>query len=278
MLTLEERIYDVEEHTNYLDATFGKFMAQTEMILRSMARESRQFRQESEQFRRESRQFRQESEQFRREQTKQWQQFQEKVEKDRQQFQEKVEKNRRQFQEKVEKNRQQFREEYEKKRAEEREEDKRERGKLARQLGHIANRQGRLVEDIITPSIRRLAHEELGCGELEFFVARAKRRHIATGRFREFDALYIGEKAVLLNESKAFAKPEYVKKFVEFLKSGEFFQYFPEYADKPIVPVFSSLDIPENVLIYLTRHKIYAVGMGDEAMDVLNREEIDSAT
>ncbi|MFQ5617318.1 MAG: hypothetical protein ACE5GO_12770, partial [Anaerolineales bacterium] len=158
-----------------------------------------------------------------------------------------------------------------------RQEAKEDHRKLARQLGDIANRQGTLVEDIITPSIRRLAQDDLGCGELEFFSGRIEKRHAVTGKFREFDALYVGDKAVLLNESKTTARPEYAKKFVEFLQEGAFFQYFPEYSGRPIVPVFSSLYIPENVLKYLTRHKVYAVGMGDETMAVLNREQITSA-
>ena len=51
-------------------------------------------------------------------------------------------------------------------------------------------------------------------------------------------------------------------------------RYFPELAGKPIVPVFSSLSIPENIATYLTRHGVYAVAMGDDAMQVLNREAV----
>ena len=42
----------------------------------------------------------------------------------------------------------------------------------------------------------------------------------------------------------------------------------------PIVPVFSSLSIPADVVTYLTRRGIYAVAMGDEAMQVLNLDEV----
>ncbi|MBU4224729.1 MAG: hypothetical protein KKC71_02770 [Chloroflexi bacterium] len=149
-----------------------------------------------------------------------------------------------------------------------------DRRELARQLGDIANRLGTVVEDIIAPSLRRMACNELGCGELQVFTVRIEKRHTVTGQRREFDALYVGDKAVLLNESKATVRPEYAAAFVEFLQSGEFFQYFPEYAGRPVVPVFSSLYIPEEIVTYLTKHGIYAVGMGDETMEVLNREEV----
>ncbi|PIZ35302.1 MAG: hypothetical protein COY42_27075 [Armatimonadetes bacterium CG_4_10_14_0_8_um_filter_66_14] len=36
------------------------------------------------------------------------------------------------------------------------------------------------------------------------------------------------------------AKPECAKDFVEFLRNGEFARYFPAYADRPVVPAFSS--------------------------------------
>ena len=93
-------------------------------------------------------------------------------------------------------------------------------------------------------------------------------------REREFDALYVGTRAVLLNETKASARPEYATAFVEFLESGQFASYFPEYRKLPIVPVFSSLSIPPDVVTYLTRRGIYAVAMGDEAMQVINLEAV----
>jgi len=155
-----------------------------------------------------------------------------------------------------------------------REETRQEMRNLARQLGEISNRQGTLVEDLIAPSLRRMARVELDCGELEFFTVRIEKRHALTGQLREFDALYVGQQAILLNETKATARPQYVAEFVEFLSSGEFWRYFPEYTGRPIVPVFSSLYIPENVLEHLTRQRIYAVGMGKEAMEVLNLEQL----
>jgi hypothetical protein len=150
-----------------------------------------------------------------------------------------------------------------------------ERRELARQLGDIAHRIGTVVEDVIAPSLRRLAQEELGCGAERFFAVRlSKGRNDEPGRHREFDALYVGERAILLNESKATARPEYAQNFVAFLRSGEFFLDFPEYRDIPVLPVFSSLYLPADLVTYLTRQGIYAVAMGDEAMEVLNLEQI----
>jgi len=155
-----------------------------------------------------------------------------------------------------------------------REETKRDRKELFRQLGDISNKMGTIVEDMIAPSLRRMAEEELGCGSLTLFGYRLEKYHPLTRQRREFDVIAAGQKAVLFNDTKASARPEYAKEFWEFLQSGEFFTYFPEYMGQPLVPVFASLYIPDDVLTYLTRRGIYAVAMGDEMMEILNKEEV----
>ena len=150
----------------------------------------------------------------------------------------------------------------------------RERKEMNERMGELSNRMGTIVEDIVAPSIRRLAREVFECGDLQNFSTRTVRAHgDDPSREREFDALYVGTRAVLLNETKATARPEYARAFVEFLESGQFARYVPEYRELPIVPVFSSLSIPD-VVTYLTRRGIYAVAMGDEAMQVLNLDEV----
>jgi len=154
----------------------------------------------------------------------------------------------------------------------ERKQDRREWNK---RWGELANKQGTLVEDIVAPSLRRMAAEELGCGPVEFSAPRVEQRQPGDpSKRREFDFLYVGRDAVLLNETKSTAKPEYAKEFVEFLRSGQFALYFPGQTGKPLVPVFSSLYVPEDVVAYLTGHGVYVVAMGDEAMEVLNLEEV----
>ena len=167
------------------------------------------------------------------------------------------------------------REEAEREREEVRQQAARERKEMNQRWGELANKMGTIVEDIVAPSIRRLAREVFDCGDLRAFYTRTVRtRSDDPSREREFDALYVGTQAVLLNETKASARPEYAQEFVQFLESGQFAQYVPEYPRLPIVPVFSSLSIPADVVTYLTRRGIYAVAMGDEAMQVLNLDEV----
>ena len=169
------------------------------------------------------------------------------------------------------------REERKRDREERKREAARERKEMNQRMGELSNRMGTIVEDIVAPSIRRLAGEVFECGDLQSFSTRTVRTHgDDPSREREFDALYVGTRAVLLNETKATARPEYARAFVEFLESGQFARYVPEYRDLPIVPVFSSLSIPDDVVTYLTRRGIYAVAMGDEAMQVLNLQAVRS--
>ena len=163
--------------------------------------------------------------------------------------------------------------------ARDREEAARERQQMNKRWGELANKMGTVVEDIVAPSVRRLARELFECGDLVYFGTRQTvTRDDDRSRTREFDALYVGTRAVLLNETKSSPRPEDARAFVEFLRSGEFGKFFPQYRELPIVPAFSSLSIPDDMVTYLTRHRIYALAMGDEALQVLNLQAVRSGT
>ena len=151
----------------------------------------------------------------------------------------------------------------------------RDRKAMNRRWGELANKMGTVVQDIVAPSLRRIARDELGCGdERSFSVTMSRVRSDDPHYRREFDALYVGTQAVLLNETKSTALSEYARDFVGFLKSGQFALYFPEYRELPLVAVFSSLRLPDDVITYLTRNGIYAVSMGEETMQVRNRDAV----
>ena len=154
----------------------------------------------------------------------------------------------------------------------------RERRAMNRQWSELAAKMGTVVEDIVAPSVRRMAREVFDCGEQQLFICRIERvRSDDRSRRREFDALYVGDRAVLLNETKSTPWGSDVRRFVRLVRSGEFFLYFPEYKDLPVVPVFSSLSLPDNLVTQLTRNGVYALAMGDEAMQVLNLDAVREA-
>ncbi|HHT9111203.1 MAG TPA: hypothetical protein ACFYDZ_08620, partial [Candidatus Brocadiaceae bacterium] len=85
---------------------------------------------------------------------------------------------------------------------------------------------------------------------------------------REFDIIAVFDDKFLINETKSTPRTEYINDFQEILK--EIFDYFPEHRGKIIIPIFSSLSIPDNIVAYLSRIKIYAMAIKDDTMDILN--------
>jgi hypothetical protein len=67
-------------------------------------------------------------------------------------------------------------------------------------------------------------------------------------------------------------KPEYAAEFVALLP--ELPSYFPESAGKLLIPILSSLRIPDNVVKYLTRHGVYCMVMGEDKMVLANFDEV----
>ena len=101
--------------------------------------------------------------------------------------------------------------------ARDREQAATERKEMNRRWGDLANKMGTVVQDIVAPSLRRMAREELGCGEERSFGAPMFRTRSDDPHYRrEFDALYVGTRAVLLNETKSTALSEYASAFVAF--------------------------------------------------------------
>lgn len=155
-----------------------------------------------------------------------------------------------------------------------REEAREESCKWYRKWGEVVNKMGTVVEDMVAPNIPTIAREYFGCDDLEFFGLRVyKRNSRDKSKRREFDIIAAGNDKIIVNETKSTPKIEYITEFRDVLK--EIYDYFPEYSGKEIIPIFSSLYIPDNVLSYLTKIKIYAMAIKDDTMDLLNYEKLE---
>ena len=152
-------------------------------------------------------------------------------------------------------------------------EAKTDRKQMNKQWGELANKMGTIVEDIVAPNIPRIAMEYFGFSDIEdFMVRRQVRNKKDRAKRREFDVIAVGENQVIINETKSTPRIDYIDAFIEVLAQIE--DYFPEYAGKKIIPIFASLYIGEDVVNYLTRNKIYAMGMGEETMELLNFRQV----
>ncbi len=148
-----------------------------------------------------------------------------------------------------------------------------ERKRAYKQWGELANKMGTIVEDMVIPNISGIAKKYFGCEQLEFFASRIKKRNTKDiSKHREFDVIAIFENKIIVNETKSTPRISYIDDFSSTLK--EFFDYFPEYKGKEIIPIFSSLYLSEDVIDYLTKNSIYAMAIKEDTMDILNFEQV----
>ena len=264
MTTIAERVGAVEEKVDRLD----RLEAAVDHYVREGARQRAADREEAERRRKE---FERQLVADREEAERQRAADREKAERRRKEFERQLVADR----EEAERQRAADREEFERQLVADREKAERERRETNRKWGEASDRIGRFVEDIVAPSVRRMAHEVFECGGELFFSDRVSRARAGDrARMREFDALYIGTEKVLLNETKSTPRDEDIRRFARFVHDRELDHYFPECRAMPVVAVFSSLRMPEAMVHYLTREGIYALAVGDELMDVLNLDAV----
>jgi len=153
------------------------------------------------------------------------------------------------------------------------EESRRERAEMNKKWGEITNKLGTFAEDMVAPNIKGIAKKYFGCEDLDFFGVRIKKRHSTDkSKRREFDCIAVCEDIVILNETKATPRIEYINDFVNVLK--EFYDYFPEYRDKKLIPIFASMYLGGDMVNYLTKNGIYAMAIKEDTMDLLNYDDI----
>ncbi len=157
-------------------------------------------------------------------------------------------------------------------------EQKKEKKEWNKQRGELANSLGKVVEDIVAPNIPRIAQDYFNFTEppKDFSIRRKAYYLSMPDKQREFDTVAAYPHAVILNETKETVRQSYLEDFVAFLESGEFYGYFPEYQGRKLIPIFSSLYMSDPAVNYLTKHGIYALAMGDETMELLNFEQLNS--
>ena len=148
------------------------------------------------------------------------------------------------------------------------------RKELREEAGRFDNKMGTLVENMMAPGIPGIAKVYFGDSDFDSFAVRVqKKRAGRPGEKREFDMIAVSEKNFYVNETKSSPRPEYVSRFARVLPDIP--DYFPECRGKKIIPIFSSLYIPDNVVMHLTRHGIYAMGLKEDSMELLNFDQVE---
>ncbi len=89
---------------------------------------------------------------------------------------------------------------------------------------------------------------------------------------REFDAYAVYSDTVVLTETKSTLRSEYIDSFAQAI--NKFFDFFPSYTGKKLIPIFASLNVPENINKFATRKKIYVMVLKGETMDIIDYTEL----
>lgn len=138
---------------------------------------------------------------------------------------------------------------------------------MNRKWGDMANKLGTMIEDLVIPSLPRIVEQRFG-GPVLDLMPRRKRR-LADGRVKEFDCVALTADLVVLNSTKASLHSADIDRFVEDI--AVFREFFPEYADRPLIGVLASLAVDDGVLGYAERQGFLVLAIGDQLMEVKNR-------
>mgnify|MGYP000901119455 FL=1 len=142
---------------------------------------------------------------------------------------------------------------------------------IKKDIALTLQKQGTLVEDMIAPNVKEIAEQKFGFVPPFLFMVRHKKQKPSDLSYiREFDVIAVYNERVIIVESKSNPKTEYIKEFIDFLKSGELLEYYPEFTGKKIIPILASLFIPEEVIKFLTKNRIYAMVLKGDIMDIVN--------
>lgn len=153
------------------------------------------------------------------------------------------------------------------------EEMRQDRKTMRKQWWDIANRLGTVAEDVAAPDVRMMAAQYFDCQELDSFSLRVMRRSQKDRkRLVEFDIMMVCHQYLFVNATNSTPRKEYVQDFADKLR--DIFDFFPEYQEKVVVPIYASFYLSEPIVQKLTEEKIYAMALGGETMELLNYEAV----
>lgn len=145
---------------------------------------------------------------------------------------------------------------------------------MNKKWGEISEKLGTFAEDIAYPNTKRIANEQFGYTTEPDFEGQRVRRTNALDRSKsfEFDGLLAYSDAVFLVESKFSVRMKYLEGIPRLIEN--FRLVFPEFNDRKIIPVFTSMSIQPDQVKYLTSIGVYAMALGDRNMELLNFAEL----
>ncbi len=152
-----------------------------------------------------------------------------------------------------------------------REEMRQEKRQHNLEMGKIANRQGRMTEDLVAPSLCRIMKQALNIDQGEGCIANVRVVRPLRGdrkRTREFDVIVECEDYVLVNETKNSMTSRDVEHWLKTVLKVR--DYFPEFSGRKIIGSVASLYLAPSVVNFATKNGVLALAVGEELLDILN--------
>ena len=231
----EQEMYELEKEPRYLESVLGRFIVSTNSMMLRMERRAKSIDRATAAFQKETADFKTKKKEVKK-----------CSERDRKESKDEMQ-------------------EFEK-------EAERDHKEMNRKWRELSYKMGTIVQDIVAPNIPRILKKYFDAPDLEYFAMCVRKPKTDGPGYREFDVVAVSKDYFLLNETKAIVRPEYASAFREILT--RIHEYFPEYSEKKILPVFSSFSISPDVVNYLSQNNIYALAMTDDTMEILNFDEI----
>ena len=146
-----------------------------------------------------------------------------------------------------------------------------ERRKHNLEMGRIANKQGRMAEDFVAPSICRIMKDALGIDQKTVCIDYARVKRTFRGdrsKVREFDVIAECLDYALVNETKSSPTSADVNRLIKTM--GVIRDYFPEFRDRKLIGAIASLFLNTSLINYASAKGILALAVGDDLMDIKN--------
>ena len=139
-----------------------------------------------------------------------------------------------------------------------------------RRMGELTHALGRLVEDIVGPSVPAAFRSLFGVEAVDTGI-RFERRHPSDrARSRELDAFAAGGDTFLVVEVKSTMRPEDVGAFVAGMP--ELREYFPEQATgRRLIGAVASFHVHPSLVSAAERQGLLVFGLERNLIEVLNR-------
>ncbi len=138
-----------------------------------------------------------------------------------------------------------------------------------KQWGDLARKMGTLVEDIVAPALPEAIERRFNLKISDMSVRRLKRKN---GDSYETDIVAVAGDYVFVVEVQSYPRPSDIDEVDE--KISRFFEFFPEYSDKKIIPVYSTLYANDNIINRAAEKKIYVLALKGDYMDFINADRL----